>query len=337
MTRLSTWAATLLLAGLALSLPAAEPPSAVELERDGVSEARPAAAAPAAASTRRVTAVDLLLVPDSTADRIMAFDPTTGNLVDADFIPANNPNLQTPKDAFAHADNASVLVVDQISDLVQRYSGGTGAYLGAFAPAGGVNLAVLDNATCGTYRPNGNLLVCVTGGTNQDTVAEFDATGTHVGNFIAAASGGLDGPFDVYFRAGDVLVSSINTDQILRYDRATGAFLGVFAAINNFPEQIAEASNGNVLVANFSGTQVGVVELTSAGALVGVYNVAPATAPRGVYELPNGNLLVANGTGVYEVSRAGVLVDTKITGVNAQYIERVQALTPVELQGLSIE
>jgi len=58
---------------------------------------------------------------------------------------------------------------------------------------------------------------------------------------------------------------------------------------------------------------------------------------RGVYELPNGNILTTNGTGVYEISRAGTLVDTKITGVNAQYIELVLGLTPLELQELSIE
>lgn len=322
---------------LAFNLPAAEPPSASDLERDGLADGPPAAAAdrPAARAPR---AVNLLLIPDSTADRIMAFDPVTGNLVGADFVPANNPNLQTPKDAFAHSGNASVLVVDQISDLVQRYDGGTGAYLGLFAPAGGVNLAVLDNATGGTYRPNGNLLVCVQSGTNANSVAEFDGTtGAYLGNFIGNGSGGLAGPFDVHFRAADVLVSSINTDQILRYDRNSGAFLGVFASINNFPQQIAEAGNGNVLVANFGGTQQGVVELDPAGNLVGVYNPPGAGGNRGVYELPNGNILTTNGTGVYEISRAGALVSTKITGVSAQYVELVQGLTPVELQQLSIE
>lgn len=329
-------------AGLALGAtpaPAAEPGGLEAREAAGLSDASPPTA-PLVPATRHPhgTGVDLLLIPDSTGDRIMAFDPTTGNLLDANYVPANNPNLQTPKDAFAHADNASVLVVDQISDLVQRYDGISGAYLGAFAPAGGVNTAVLDNATGGAYRPaGGNLVVCVQSGTNANSVAEFNSTGAYVGNFIANASGGLAGPFDVYFRTSDVLVSSINTDQVLRYDATTGAFLGIFASVNNFPQQIAEASNSNVLVANFGGTQVGVVEFTSAGALVGVYNPAGVGGNRGVYELPNGNILTTNGTGVYEISRAGALVDTKITGVNAQYIERVQGLTPVELQGFSVE
>jgi hypothetical protein len=320
----------------AASTSAAEPPGRDTLEAAGLPDAPPAGPA----GVRRLpdgVGVDLLLIPDSTADRVMAFDPTTGNLVDANFIPADVTNLSTPKDAFSHSDSASVLVVDQVDNLVQRFDGGSGAYLGGFAPAGGVNTGVLSNATGGAYRPGGgNLVVCVQGGGNANSVAEFDSTGAYVGNFIAIASGGLSGPFDVYFRAADVLVSSINTDQILRYD-LTGALLGVFATVNNFPQQIAEAANGNVLVANFGGTQEGIVEFTPAGVLVGVYDPAAVGGNRGVYELPSGNLLTTNASGVYEISRAGALVDTKITGVSGQYIERVQGLTPVELLGFSVE
>ena len=279
--------------------------------------------------------VDLLLVPDAAADRVMAFDPTTGNLVDADWVPSNPPNLQTPKAALADQGNSNLFVVDQLSDAVQRYTGVSGEYIGVYAPAGGPNTTILDNATCLAYRPNNNVLVCVTGGANQDSIAEFDSAGVHVGNFIANGAGGLDGPFDVLFRTSDVLVSSINTDQILRYD-LTGAFLGVFTAINNFPEQIAQAANGNVLVANFGGTEEGIVEYTAAGVFVGRYDPG-LSSYRGVYELPNLNLLVTSGSGVHEITRAGVLVETKIATTGAQYIKLVQGLTPVALQGFTVE
>jgi len=297
-----------------------------------------AASSPKAPEARRLRGfeIDLLLVPDAAADRVMAFDPSTGNLVDANWIPSNPPNLQTPKVALADPINATLFVVDQISDLVQRYAGVGGMYLGVFAPAGGPNTAILDNATCMAYRPNGHVVVCVTGGANQDSIAEFDFAGAHVGNFIANGAGGLDGPFDVLFRTSDVLVSSINTDQILRYD-LNGAFLGVFAAINNFPEQLAQAANGNVLVANFGGTEVGIVEYTAAGAFVGRYNPPGLGSYRGVYELPNLNLLVSTDTGVHEITRAGTLVQTKIAVTGAQYIKLVLDLTPVALQGFTVE
>ena len=274
-----------------------------------------------ALARRLLMSTGLLLVPDSTADRVMAFDPITGNLVDADFIPADPTNLSTPKNAILSAGGNSILVADQLDDVVQEYDL-NGNYLGVFAPAGGVNNAILDNIVGIDLLPNGHLLVTVTGGANQDSVAEFDTAGNYLGNFIAIGSGGLDGPFDLYPRAADWLVGSINSDNVLRYD-LTGAFIASLAGINNFPQQVTEAANGNVLIGNFGGTQEGVVELTPAGALVGVYDPAALGGYRGAYELPNGNILTTNGSGVHEIDRSGNLVDTKISGVSGQYIELV--------------
>jgi hypothetical protein len=151
-------------------------------------------------------------------------------------------------------------------------------------------------------------------------VAEFDTSGNYLGNFVANAAGGLDGPFDVFPRAADWLVPSINTDNVLRFD-LTGAPLGVFAGSVSFGEQVAGASNSNVLVANFSTPNTGVMEFTAAGTPVAVYGVV--TGNRGVYELPNGNILTTNGSGVFEIDRANTLVSTKFTGSGAQYIEYV--------------
>ncbi len=333
------WIAALF--ALALPIGAAElaPPDREAAEAAGLENSAdptqgPAAPALPSGLVRGVTQ-NVLLIPDSTADRVMAFDPTTGNLINADFIPADPTNLSTPKDAIANPGGSEVWVLDQIDDAVQRY--GAGGYLGILAPAGGGNNAILDNATGMTIHPNGNLLVCVQAGANGDSVASFDAGGNFVGDFIAIGSGGLDGPFDVLVRAADVLVSSINTDQVLRYDRTSGAFLDVFASINNFPQQLFEAANGNILVANFGGTQTGIVELTSTGTLVGVYNPVPGGGYRGVYELPNLNLLVTTGTGVFEISRANALVSTKMSGVSGQYIEFAASQLPVGLTEFGVE
>jgi hypothetical protein len=311
-----------------------------EAEGRSDADARPDAAMRAVrpGDPRRPSAAldGFLLIPDSTGDRVMAFNPNTGALVNANFIPTDSTHLATPKAAILKSTATTILVSDQVNDVVQEYLL-NGTYVGVFAPAGGVNTAILDNILGLTYRPNGNLLVTVTGGANQDSVAEFNAAGTHVGNFIAIGAGGLDGPFDLVFRNADVLVSSINSDQILRYDRDTGAFLGVFAAVNNFPQQIALAANGNVLVANFGGTQEGILEYQADGTFVARITVAGLSGYRGVYELPTGNLLVTTGTGVYEISRAGVLVEAKITGVSAQYIELAPGIEPVELHRFTIE
>ncbi|MCB1041631.1 MAG: hypothetical protein KDC35_01745 [Acidobacteria bacterium] len=260
----------------------------------------------------------VLLIPESTNDRVMAFDPTTGDLIDPDFIPADPTNLSTPIQALAHPTNGNILVSDQIDDVVQEYDV-LGNYVGVFAPAGGANTAILDNIRGIGYGPSNTILVTVGGGANDDSVAQFDSAGNYVGNFVANGSGGLDSPFDVISRAGDYLVGGITSDAIHQYSTA-GAYLSDLTPINTFPEQLYETASGNILVANFSGTEEGVVEYTSTGSQVGIYDPASLGGYRGVYELPNGNILTTNGSGVHEIDRSGNLVETKISGVSARFI-----------------
>ncbi len=270
---------------------------------------------------QRLNPAALLLIPDSDNDRVMSFDPTTGDIVDENFIPPDPDHLSTPLHAILSADGMSILVSDQIEDVVQEYDL-EGNYIGIFAPAGGPDPSILDNIRGMAMLPGGNLLVTVGSGTNADAVAEFDTEGNYLGNFIANGDGGLDSPFDVYIRPTDVLVGGITSDAIHRYD-SNGMFLDLFTLIDAFPEQIAEAADSNVLVANFSGLDEGVVEYLPDGSLLGIYNPPEVGGNRGVYELPNGNILTTNGDGVYEISRDGSLVETKMSNVSARYIELV--------------
>ena len=258
----------------------------------------------------------LLLIPDSSNDRIMAFDPLTGDLVDADFVPADTTNLASPNTAILSAGGDSVLVSDQVNDVVVEYDL-DGNFIGIFAPVGGPNPAILENVRGMVLRDNGNLLVAVADGGNSNSVAEFDTNGNFLGQFVASGAGGLNSPWSVLPRVNDWLVSASTSDAIHRYD-LTGAPLANLAAINNFPEQIAEAGNGNILVANLFG-DIGVIELTATGTFVGLYNPL-ADGHRGVYELPNGNILTTTATGVHEIDRSGNLVETKIAGVSSRFI-----------------
>lgn len=317
----------------------------VEQERAGIDLSVATTLPPpsAAAHNRALAALPdtgLLLVPESTNDRVMAFDPVTGNLIDADFIPADPTNLSTPIHAILSADGNSVLVSDQLDDVVQQY-GLDGTYIGIFAPAGGVDNTILDNLRGISLDPaNGNLLVSVGGGANDDSIAEFDTAGNFVGNRVANGAGGLDSPFDVLVRNNSLFVGGINSDLIHTYDLA-GTSTGSFAPIDTFPEQLAPSSTGGLLVANFSGAQEGIVEYDAAGAVLGVYNPPSLGGYRGVYELPNGNLLVTNGGGVHEIDRAGVLIETKIAGVSGRFIEFVGPAAaplpdPVEVPSLNL-
>lgn len=268
----------------------------------------------------------LLLIPDSTNKRVMAFDPETGDLVDADFVPADPANLITPIHAVLNTcAEPMILLSDQVVDVVQAYDL-DGNYLGLFAPAGGPNPTILDNIRGIWVEQGSPLLVSVGGGANQDAVAGFfPDTGGPLGNFVANGAGGLDSPFSVTVRwdVPDVLVAGIDSDAVHRFD-TEGTPLGILTAVNTFPEQVAVAANGNVLIANFSGTQEGIVEVTAAGAPVAVRTAPGLSGYRGVYELPNLNLLVTTGTGVHEIDRSGNLIETKIGSVSGRFIQFVR-------------
>ena len=325
--------AMLAAAGLSFTAVSFAESGAVEAERlgvdDSVSTSAPVPDPVARAAARGLLpATGLLLIPESTNDRVMAFDPDTGNLIDADFIPADPDNLSTPIQAVLAADGQSILVSDQIDDVVQQYDL-DGNHIGIFAPAGGVDNAILDNIRGIAVDPNnGHLLVSVGGGANADAIAEFDTAGSYVGNRVANGAGGLASPFDVLVDGTLLQVPGINSDAVHTY-QINGTYVSDLAPIDNFPEQIFPLDAGGYLVANFSGAQEGVVELDSGGGLVGVYNPASLGGYRGAYELANGNILTTNGGGVHEIDRAGNLVETKIDGVSARFITLIGPAGPV--------
>ncbi len=269
----------------------------------------------------------LILIPDTTNRRVMAFDPATGDLVDANFVPPDPDNLDLPINAILSAGGDTILVSSYNNDLIQEYDL-AGNYLGFFAPANGADPSILDTPRGMELRANGNLLVATSLNPDLDLVAEFDTGGNYLGAFIADGAGGLDSPYDVFGRAADWLVGGATSDMIHRYD-LSGAYLDDLALIDNFPQQILGTISGNLLVANFSGAQEGVIELTAGGAVVNNFNPLD-NGQRGVYELPNGNILTTSGTGaegaVYEIDRdSGALVETKVSGLTARYIEFVKS------------
>lgn len=276
----------------------------------------------------------ILLIPDATNLRVMAFDAVTGDLVDADFVPADSDHLVSPIEAIAGPDGDTLLVSDLTADAVFEYDLATGAFLRLFAPAGGVDNDIL-NSVRGIELRGEQLLVTSGSPNNEDAVARFDRDGVYLGNFVLTGAGGLNSPWDVApvrvsggsLAAGEWLVSGSDSDRIHRY-AATGAALADFATIADSPQQVEQLANGNVLVANYSGTQMGVVELSASAAVIGVYAPATLSAFRGVHELPGGTLLATTGTGVYEIDRTGVIVEAKITGVAARFVHRAGGWTP---------
>jgi len=263
---------------------------------------------------------ELLLIPDWSNDKVMAFDALTGNPVDTSFIPSSPGILASPKEALL-SPHGTITVSDQITDAVQGFDT-SGAYLGIFAPAGGVNTSILDNIRGHAYRPNGNLVVAVASGANAHSLAQFDSTGNYIGNFIANGSGGLNGPFGILFRTGDLLVSQSSAPTGVKQYDLNGGYLAQWTTISTFPQQIIELQDGRIAVANFSGTgNTGIRLYQSDGTFIRL--LSGVTGNRGVAQIANGNFLTTNSTGLHEIdSTTGSLVRTILAGTNLQYITR---------------
>jgi len=275
--------------------------------------------------TRGVTTA-YLAIPDWTADAVVLLDAITGDLVDPAFI-VDPTNLSSPKQ-LRLSPYGFLTLSDQIDDLVQKYDT-AGAYVGFFAPAGGVNTAILDNMRGHNFRPNGNMVVTVGSGGNQNAIPEFDASGNYISNFIAAGAGGLNSPFDILFRASDCLVTASSSNAVHRYD-LTGTYLDNFVPTIAFPQQIFESANGNICVAGFS-VPSALYIYSSTGTLLNSFSAV--TGLRGCYQLPSGNYIVTNGTVIAEIDdTTGALIRNIVSGVSAQYVNLIDFnIIPVEL------
>ena len=264
--------------------------------------------------------VSAIYVPDSINDRVLSLDPATGAVVNPALI--QDARLGTAVQAIQGFNRDGILVSDQTADVVWQYTS-AGAFVGVFAPAGGPNIAVLDNIRgIALSRDGERLLVTVSSGPNANAVVAFDRAGAVVATPVAAGAGGLLSPWDVFERAADVLVGGSGNGSVLRYG-LDGTPLGTFAGGLSFPQQIADSRAGGVLVANFSPlAERGIYEYDASGALLGRTTIVDPLlgAPRGVYDLASGNLLVATSAGVYEVTRAGALVSTKVSGGQYRYL-----------------
>ncbi len=192
---------------------------------------------------------DRVLVTSAPGNKVVVYNALTGAHL-GDFVTAGSGGLTYPT-GLIMAPDGHLLVSSRNSNSVLRYDGTTGAFVNAFVPTGSGGLLTPFGLTFG---PNGNLFV--TSGGNQ--VLEYNGTtGAFVRVFVSTGNnGGLGGARGLVFLPdGHLLVASYNTDALLRYDGATGAFLGKWnfggtasALYLDGPWGVRVAPNGNVFV-----------------------------------------------------------------------------------------
>ena len=240
-----------------------------------------------------VSAQGLVLMPDSTNNRLVAFDPVNGSVV--------NPNmfmLAAGTPIHAMQVGSEIWVSEQIGDRISRWDF-SGAFLGQIGGGVGGGLdnvrgmalvgstVYLANAGTGNGAPGASLVM-------------FSTAGALLGNFSTA--GLSTGPFGILAVQGGLLVSSDAANDDIHRFTLTGTSLGTFhnSTSLNFVEQLTLSASGSVLAAGFSSNNVATLDPTS-GAILGSFT---ASGARGVYQLGNGNILWTSGAGafVYDVA-----------------------------------
>jgi streptogramin lyase len=123
------------------------------------------------------------------------------------------------------------------------------------------------------------------------------APGDFIDVFVSEGKGGLDLPKGIVFGPdGNFYVASDNTDQVLRYNSATGAFLDVFASGGGLdrPLGIVFGPDGNLYVASSNTDEVLRYD-GATGAFIDIFaSGGGLNTPDGIVFGPDGNLYVAS-------------------------------------------
>jgi hypothetical protein len=261
-----------------------------------------------------------LMMPDSTNNRLVLFDPYDGSVV--------NPNyfaLAGGTTVHALQVGNEIWVSEQVGDRISRWDL-FGAPLGAIS--GGLDnirgMGLISNIVYVTNSGTAN-------GAPGNAVVMFDTSGNNLGFFSTV--GLAPSPFSVLEHQGGMLVGSSSANDDIHRFALDGTPLGTFhnSTSLNFVEEMGYATNGDVLAAGFSSNNV--VRLDpNTGALLGSFT---ASGARGLWQLDNGNIMWTSGTGAY-VYDVGTGSSTLVYSGGGRYVDYLLIPEPGSLGLLGV-
>ncbi|MCP4853691.1 MAG: hypothetical protein GY903_04270 [Fuerstiella sp.] len=252
-----------------------------------------------------------------------------------DFIDTHAGGLSDPRGIAVGTGGDFFLASSQPAQIL-RFDGTTGAYEGVFADAS----AGTDLRT-GAVLFNGSFMYVTTA--QNDSVLRFDAsTGTPApaagetgATFVTPGAGGLDRAFGMDFGSdGNLYLTSQVTDNVLRFNGSTGAFIDVFVAAGSNgldqPNDLIFGNDGNLYVAS-SGTDE-ILRFhgpggTNPGTIMDVF----VSAGSGGLDFPPGSGLTFGPAGDLYVSSRGTDQVMRYNGDTGVFLESVAAAVPGSL------
>jgi hypothetical protein len=175
-----------------------------------------------------------LYVASADTNAVLRYNGATGAFIDA-FVPSGSGGLNSPWDLAFSAPDASFpdgcLYVSSVnSGQVLRYDAVTGAFVGVVASG-------LSNPGGLTFGSDGSLYIAnqLANEILQESSSALDQSQPPPSTvFVSPGSGGLSRARNAVFGPdGNLYVASQATNQVLRYNGQTGAFIDVFATQTN--------------------------------------------------------------------------------------------------------
>jgi glucose/arabinose dehydrogenase len=184
-------------------------------------------------------------------------------------------------------------VISYYADQILQFNATTGGFVGVFVPAGTIS------PSAETFGPDGNLYVV---DDSSGAVVRYNGTtGQPMGTFIAAGSGGLSSPEALTFDpSGSYLcVASNGSNQVLKYNAQTGAFVGVAGSAGlSGPFDVKFGSDGLLYVLSRGNNRI--LRYNTSGVYVDDYVPAGSGGLASVTRMafgPDGDLYVVGDNG----------------------------------------